>query len=108
MDGPADKRRLSTVGGDLYKGYGEKFLTGQPQLRTLGGSTELGSRPRFLWMDLEFPRLTTPKGMTEDPEVVRLKGLWESAKDCREEAGSHAGGQRRRRPWRTCGPWPRP
>jgi len=29
---------------------------------------------------LEFPRLTTPKGMTEDPEVVRLKGLWENAK----------------------------
>ena len=29
---------------------------------------------------LEFLRLTTPKGMADDPEVVRLKGLWENAK----------------------------
>ncbi|MFR7894523.1 MAG: UvrD-helicase domain-containing protein [Dysosmobacter sp.] len=69
----------STVGGDLYKGYGEKFLRASRSFVPLAAAQNWEAA-RVSLDGLEFPRLTTPKGMTEDPEVVRLKGLWENAK----------------------------
>ena len=69
----------STVGGDLYKGYGENFC-GPAAASHPWRQHRTGKPPAFLWMDWNFPRLTTPKGMAEDPEIVRLKGLWENAK----------------------------
>ena len=69
----------STVGGDLYKGYGEKFLRASRSFAPLAAAQNWEAA-RVSLDGLEFPRLTTPKGMAEDPEVVRLKGLWENAK----------------------------
>ena len=69
----------STVGGDLYKGYGEKFLRASHSFAPLAAAQNWEAA-RISLDGLEFPRLTTPKGMAEDPEVVRLKGLWENAK----------------------------
>ena len=69
----------STVGGDLYKGYGEKFLRASHSFAPLAAAQNWEAA-RISLDGLEFPRLTTPKGMADDPEVVRLKGLWENAK----------------------------
>ena len=69
----------STVGGDLYKGYGEKFLRASRSFAPLAAAQNWEAA-RVSLDGLEFPRLTTPKGMADDPEVVRLKGLWENAK----------------------------
>ena len=69
----------STVGGDLYKGYGEKFLRASRSFAPLAAAQNWEAA-RISLDGLEFLRLTTPKGMAEDPEIVRLKGLWENAK----------------------------
>ena len=69
----------STVGGDLYKGYGEKFLRASHSFAPLAAAQNWEAA-RISLDGLEFLRLTTPKGMADDPEVVRLKGLWENAK----------------------------
>lgn len=83
----------STVGGDLYKGYGEKFLLGQPQLRTLGGSTELGGRPRFSgWTGI--PPAHHAEGNGGGPGGRETEGAVGERQNCRQKAGSHAGGQR--------------
>ena len=74
------KAALSTEGGDLYKGYGEKFLTASRSLMPLAAARNWEAARDSL-EHLEFPRLTTPKGMKDDPEVLRLKKLWEAAKD---------------------------
>ena len=74
------KAALSTEGGDLYKGYGEKFLTASRSLAPLAASQNWEAARESL-EHLEFPRLTTPKGMKDDPEVLRLKKLWEGAKE---------------------------
>ena len=69
----------STVGGDLYKGYGEKFLRASRSFAPLAAAQNWEAA-RVSLDGLEFLRLTTPKGMADDPEIVRLKGLWENAK----------------------------
>ena len=69
----------STVGGDLYKGYGEKLLRASHSFAPLAAAQNWEAA-RISLDGLEFLRLTTPKGMADDPEVVRLKGLWENAK----------------------------
>jgi len=63
----------------LSKGYGEKFSTAAEGFRELEQSA--------CWADatsaaegVNFPRLTTPKGRKDDPEVTALKNIWESAK----------------------------
>ena len=48
--------------GISYKGYGEKFLRASRSFAHLGGSTELGSRPRFLWTDWNSSGCTTSEG----------------------------------------------
>ena len=59
----------STVGGDLYKGYGEKFLRASHSFAPLAAAQNWEAA-RISLDGLEFLRLTTPKGMTEDPEVL--------------------------------------
>ena len=81
------KAALSTEGGDLYKGYGEKFLTASRSLAPLAASQNWEAARDSL-EHLEFPRLTTPKGMKDDPEILRLKKLWEGAKESVKKLGS--------------------
>ena len=74
------KAALSTEGGALYKGFGERFLTAGRSFAPLAASRNWEAARDSL-AHLEFPRLATPKGMKDDPEVLRLKKLWEGAKD---------------------------
>lgn len=67
----------------LYRGYGERFLSAALGFDRMG---EAGG-----WEDarqsaaaLEFPRLSTPKGRKDDPEVAALKEIWEL---CKKDAG---------------------
>ncbi|BAK99429.1 ATP-dependent nuclease subunit A [Oscillibacter valericigenes Sjm18-20] len=65
----------------LHTGYGEKFLIAADSLDALQDAAVRG------WDDagkmaeaVNFPRLTTPKGRKDDPEVLRLKALWDGCK----------------------------
>ena len=78
---------LATEGGDLYKGYGEKFLMASRSLAPLAASWNWEAARDSL-EHIEFPRLTTPKGMKDDPEVLRLKKLWEGAKESVKKLGT--------------------
>ena len=69
--------------GALYRGYGERFLAAARGFDRMG---EPGG-----WEDarqslaaLEFPRLSTPKGRKDDPEIAALKEIWEA---CKKDAG---------------------
>ena len=81
------KAALATEGGDLYRGYGEKFLTASRSFAPLAASRNWEAARDSL-SHLEFPRLTTPRGMKDDPEVLRLKKLWESAKESAKKMGA--------------------
>ena len=50
----------STVGGGLYKGYGEKFLRASRSFAPLAAAQNWEAA-RVSLDGLEFPRLTTPK-----------------------------------------------
>ena len=63
----------------LAKGYGEKFAVAAEGFRALeaaGGWEEA----REAVLAVTFPRLTTPKGRKDDPDVLRAKQLWDNAK----------------------------
>lgn len=65
----------------LHTGYGEKFLTSAASLDALreaaGRSWDAaGSAAEAV----DFPRLSTPKGRKDDPEILRLKTLWDGCK----------------------------
>ena len=63
----------------LAKGYGEKFAVAAEGFRALeaaGGWEEA----RQAVLAVTFPRLTTPKGRKDDPDVLRAKQLWDNAK----------------------------
>jgi len=65
----------------LHAGYGEKFLTAADSLdalRDAAGQSWDGAGNMAEAVD--FPRLTTPKGRKDDPEVLRLKTLWDGCK----------------------------
>ncbi|MBQ8852243.1 MAG: UvrD-helicase domain-containing protein, partial [Oscillibacter sp.] len=63
----------------LAKGYGEKFRAVSYSFAHLAEAEHWeDARARFAL--LEFPRLTTPRGRKDDPEVTVLKQVWESAK----------------------------
>ena len=53
-----------------------------------------GKPPAFLWTDWNFPGSPRRRAMTEDPEVVSTEGAVGERQNCRQKAGSHAGGQR--------------
>ena len=56
----------------LSSGYGEKFLTAAVGFRALGQATDWEGARRAAG-EVVFPRLTTPKGRKDDPEVASLK-----------------------------------
>ena len=63
----------------LSVGYGEKFLIAANGFQTLqnANSWECARQAAEL---IEFPRLSTPKGRKDDPEVSSLKQIWEGCK----------------------------
>ena len=63
----------------LSAGYGEKFLTAAFGFRALGQATDWEGARRAAG-EVVFPRLTTPKGRKDDPEVASLKQVWETCK----------------------------
>ena len=65
----------------LYAGYGEKLLAAADSLDALAEAAgrdwdEAGRMAETV----SFPRLTTPKGRKDDPELLRLKTLWDGCK----------------------------
>lgn len=65
----------------LKTGYGEKFLVAADTLAALENAASSGwDKARELAGAVTFPRLSTPKGRKDDPEVLRLKTLWDSCK----------------------------
>ena len=63
----------------LAAGYGEKFLTASFGFRVLGQVADWESA-RQAAGEVAFPRLTTPKGRKDDPDVASLKQVWEACK----------------------------
>ena len=75
------KEAADRTNGDeaLAKGYGEKFRSvGYTFLHLAEAGGWEDARSRFAMV--EFPRLTTPKGRKDDPEVTALKQVWEACK----------------------------
>mgnify|MGYP000924287823 CR=1 FL=1 len=72
---------------DLYRGYGEKFIAAAESIAELETSNGWEETRQCL-AAVTFPRLTTPKGMKDDAEVLRLKKLWEGAKGAMKKLGT--------------------
>ena len=75
------KTAADRTNGDeaLAKGYGEKFRAVSFSFARLAeAACWEEARARFAMV--EFPRLTTPKGRKDDPEVTALKQVWETCK----------------------------
>ena len=74
-------RGADRAAGDpaLAAGYGEKFraAAGGFQLLAEAGGWEEARRAAG---QVEFPRLSTPRGRKDDPEVAALKQIWENCK----------------------------
>lgn len=65
----------------LHAGYGEKFLTAAASLDAVrDAAARSWDEVGIMAESVDFPRLTTPKGRKDDPEVLRLKSLWEGCK----------------------------
>jgi len=63
----------------LFTGYGEKFLIAAESFRALEDSKDWNSAKQAVdW--IEFPRLNTPKGRKDAPEVIALKRIWDACK----------------------------
>ena len=75
------RRSAARIEGDpaLSSGYGEKFLAAAWGFQALGeaGAWEAARRAA---LEIVFPRLTTPKGRRDDPEVTALKQVWDGCK----------------------------
>ena len=63
----------------LAAGYGEKFLTAAQGFQALG-EAETWEAARQAVTAIAFPRLTTPKGRRDDPDVNALKQVWDGCK----------------------------
>ena len=63
----------------LFTGYGEKFLTAAFGFRALSQAADWESARRAA-DQVTFPKLNTPRGRKDDPEVVSLKQVWEACK----------------------------
>ena len=68
----------------LSGGYGEKFLAAAGGFRRLAEAASWEEARRAA-ETVEFPRLTTPRGRKDDPELTALKQLWEGAKGALKE-----------------------
>lgn len=65
----------------LSSGYGEKFVTAARGFEALESAADWEAARRAA-DGIEFPRLTTPRGRKDDPDVAALKQIWEF---CRAE-----------------------
>ena len=63
----------------LSTGYGEKFLTASFGLLALS-EAEGWEAAREAVVQVTFPKLSTPRGRKDDPEVVALKQVWDGCK----------------------------
>ena len=64
----------------LSSGYGEKFLVAMQGFSELSAASEWDNAGKIV-EGIEFPRLSTPKGRKDDPDVIALKQIWESSKE---------------------------
>ncbi len=82
-------RAADSAQGDeaLHRGYGEKFLTAAATLETLAASGDWESA-RAAVRAVTFPRLATPKGRKDDPDVAAMKRIWEGCKADVKKLGS--------------------
>ena len=64
----------------LERGYGQKFRTAAACFDILARA-ETWEAARAAGGAVEFPRLTTPKGRKDDPDVAALKQIWETCKE---------------------------
>lgn len=75
------RRSAAGTAGDeaLARGYGEKFRSSAETFDALAacGGWEEARRAADA---VAFPRLTTPKGRKDEPEVAALKEVWEACK----------------------------
>lgn len=63
----------------LASGYGNKFHIAAERFASLAES-EAWEEARQRCRAVEFPRLTTPRGRKDDPELTALKQVWDGAK----------------------------
>ena len=69
-----------TVGdAPLESGYGTKFMVAAETLNALAESSEW-EEARCAASAVTFPRLTTPKGRKDDPDVTTMKRVWDACK----------------------------
>ena len=69
-----------TVGdAPLESGYGAKFRVAAETLAALA-QTSAWQEAREAAAAVTFPRLTTPKGRKDDPDVASMKRIWEACK----------------------------
>lgn len=75
------RRSAADTTGDeaLERGYGEKFRASAETFDALAESSGWEEARRAADA-VSFPRLTTPKGRKDEPEVVALKTVWEACK----------------------------
>ena len=64
----------------LSSGYGEKFLVAMSGFLELSAASGWDNAGKIAER-IEFPRLSTPKGRKDDPDVAALKQIWESSKE---------------------------
>ena len=75
------RRSAAETAGDeaLERGYGEKFCASAELFDTLAGCGSW-EEARQAAGAIVFPRLTTPRGRKDEPEIVTLKEVWEACK----------------------------
>jgi len=75
------KRTAESIEKDsaLFLGYGEKFLIAARGFQKLEASDGWAAALEAI-AGLEFPKLNTPKGRKDDPEIASLKKIWEGCK----------------------------
>ncbi len=75
------RRSAADTAGDeaLERGYGEKFRASAETFDALAECSGWEEARRAADA-VSFPRLTTPKGRKDEPEVVALKTVWEACK----------------------------
>ena len=71
----------------LERGYGEKFRAAAEGFARLARAEDWEAA-RQAEVEVAFPRLTTPRGRKDEPEITALKTLWERCKEAREKLGS--------------------
>ena len=64
----------------LSTGYGDKFRVAEQGFAALAAVSDWDTACRTA-REVTFPKLSTPKGRKDDPDLVVLKEIWESCKE---------------------------